>query len=279
MTTARCQICGEPLTAAACARCAGEVRRPDLALRPPANSLAGSFQDGMHSFLDGVRIGLGQRTLRPWVFAPVAIAIVLWLGIGWACLELLCPLPARWLGEPWPGVLRCVQAGLRLMLGLLMYPLIVVIASISSYLVTSVLTSPICDRLSALTEELILGKAPARPRSPWRILCEDVLGPLRQSIALALLQLTVTIALFVVSLLSAGLATPLVFLAAVYFSALVVNDFPLARKRYSLRAKIACQNAHMAHYLGLGLLANALPFLLPFAAIAATRSYLALRPK
>lgn len=285
----RCTICGERLdrgqdqpmpATAACRRCGGRLRHAEFLLAAPATSSPlAAFAFGIQAYLDGIRFSFVQRRLRRWCLAPLAIALVIFVAAAVPCFELLHGLPERWLSSEWWAFLDWLRGPVNILLSILIYPLILLIALLVSYVLTSVITSPICDHLSALTEELILGVAPARKRSLLAVLSQDVYQPIVQSLKLALFQLAASLLLLLVSLVTGGLATPIAMLTAAYFAALMANDYPLARKGYTLSEKLRYQNAHLAEHLGFGLAAYLLPFLLPCAAVGATRSFLALQPK
>jgi uncharacterized protein involved in cysteine biosynthesis len=237
------------------------------------------FGFGIHAYLDGISFALSEPRLRRWCLAPVLVALAIFALAAFGCFELLHGLPARWLAGEWWSWIDWLRTGARVALEILLYPLILLVALLVTYVLTSVLTSPICDHLSAITEALLLGEAPPRRRGLWHILAEDVFQPVAQSLKLALLQLASSVLLLIASLVTGGLAAPIAVLVAIYFAALIANDYPLARKGYTLSEKLAYQHAHLALNLGFGLLAYLLPFLLPFAAVGATRSFLVLRPK
>jgi uncharacterized protein involved in cysteine biosynthesis len=277
----RCQVCGEPLRGAtSCPRCGGLLPAAErLAVARTSGAPVTGFARGVRAYLAGIEFTLEQPRLRRWCLVPVLLAVAIFAATVLGCFELLHDLPARWLSGEWWSWIDWLRGVARVLLDILVYPLILLVALAATYVLGSVLLSPICDHLSAITEELILGRAPPRRRTPWQVLEEDLYQPVAQSLKLALLQLGSSLLLFLASLFTGGLATPLAIMAAVYFAALIANDYPLARKGYSLSEKLAYQHAHLAQNLGFGLLAYLLPFLLPFAAVGATRSFFSLRPK
>jgi uncharacterized protein involved in cysteine biosynthesis len=277
----RCQICGDLLRGGPpCPRCGGRVRYPEQLLGGASSGSAmTTFASGVRAYLAGVTYALGQPRLRAWCLVPVLLAVLIFAGVAFGCFELLHGLPARWLASEWWSWIEWLRGAARVALEILLYPIILLAALLVTYVLTSVLMSPICDHLSAITEELALGPAPARRRPFLQVVEEDVLQPVLQSLKFALLQLGSSVLLFVASFATGGLATPIAVLVAIYFAALIANDYPLARKGYRLSEKLAYQHAHLAYHLGFGSLAYFLPFLMPFAAVGATRAFLMLRPK
>ena len=144
--------------------------------------------------------------------------------------------------------------------------------------ILQVINSPFYDFLSEKVEEIYLGQS-FEEKWSWEYIKRNILTPIKESLKLVLWELGITILLFVVSIISAGLGTVLFALAGPYLASLTVFDFVMARKIYTLAEKRQYLHSNLAFIMGFGTPTYFAPFLIPFAVVGSTLAYMASRHK
>ncbi len=279
MQMPRCALCGFAAPEGlACPRCRGQAA---LAARfPPVDPGSGwvkSYFIGIDYYMKGYGFISSNPRLFKYIIIPLLISILIFVGMVAGGI-LLIPHALGFLDSEWISWLDW----LRYALYWLFYFLLIVLCLLSSLFLTlflsTIINAPFYDFLSEKVEEIYLGRSFAEP---WNLdyLKRAVLIPLRESIKLALWQVGVTLILFVISLLSAGLGTVLFAVAGPYMASLTVFDFVMARKTYSLAEKRRFLRANQGFIMGFGTPAYLVPILTPFAVVGATLGFLSARNK
>jgi uncharacterized protein involved in cysteine biosynthesis len=285
----RCRVCGFVLEAPApCPHCGGHLQDSRLAplLRRSPNP-ARDYIEGIGLFLAGCRVALGERRLRPWTILPAFLSLVLFVALAATLVWLSWSWPEQLFEEPWAGWLDWLRDILATLLHILLVPIAILVALIGATVLSSVVNSPILDHLSHLTEELAAGLPRAGTERAERAgtsrgikaLLHSLVVPTIEALKLALFEITVTCLLILASLLSGGVVSLALPVAAAYFAALTALDYPMTRKDYRLREKMDFVGRSLAFHLGFGTIPSLLPFLLPLSVVGATRVYLGMPEK
>jgi CysZ protein len=145
--------------------------------------------------------------------------------------------PGAW----WRTVLRAL-----LMVGL---PLVLVVLSAFTYtLLCFVVAGPLYDWLSAAVERRLTGRVAEEPSS-----LRNVLVDFGRSIWLAALMLLTELGVLLVGLLLVPVTTVLAVAASAVLLALEFLDYPMGRRRMTIRQRLAFASRHRWELLGFGL--------------------------
>lgn len=238
-----------------------------------------TFSDGARYPWRGVELVAAHRELWPFVVGPAILlaslllgaAAVAWVAGGWLLGLLWQPGPnATWLVH---AAWIVAALGIRFVL--------LAIAAVALYLLSSILGAPFFDRLSQEVEALAVGRR--EEPSSWRVATGDLFVSVWHSVLsfgvwLVLMAACAAVGLvpFVGAPLSLGLATVLTALLLVREA----MDGAMSRRRMSYRHKLRVVFAHVPTALGFGLVHSIVlwvPFLnlavLPMAVAGGTLLY------
>ena len=246
----------------------GQFRTPD-----PRRGWIRTYFLGIDYYLTGFKFMQNHPGLFKFIAIPLAISFLIFAGMIIGGFHLI-PHAIGFLDGEWVAWLEWLRQAVY-WLG---YVLLAVLCILSSFFLTlflsTIVNSPFYDLLSEKVEAIYMGRSFGE-RWSLKTIVPTILIPLRESIKLALFELGITLMLFVISLVSAGLGTVLFAIAGPYLASLIVFDFVMARKIYSLAEKRRFLRGNQAFVMGFGTPAYLLPFLTPFAVVGATLGYLA----
>ncbi|MBU0754449.1 MAG: EI24 domain-containing protein [Planctomycetes bacterium] len=273
----RCNNCGHLAPAgAACPRCEGstiiEFRQgpPD-----PGRGLIKNYFLGFNYFIEGFRFIGAHKSLVNYIIIPLIISFLIFVGLVWGALANIDHL-LGFLDGDW-GWLEWLRRAVYWIVWILLAILSLLTSFFVSFLLSSVINSPFYDLLSEKVEELYFG---TKLDEKWTTeFFRRIFISIRESLKIALYEGLVMLGLFVVSLISAGLGTVLFALAGAYFGGLMIFEFFLARKYYTLAEKRRYLKTHLGFAMGIGTPVYIVPFLTPFAVVGATLGFLSSRRK
>ncbi len=190
-----------------------------------------------------------SRPLWPWVAAPAALfgalaVAALALGWGWAS-----DTTAAWLGPAGRGL----HAALYAALWLLAHAVAAALGVIGAWYATAALTGPFHDRLSQLVEAEELGSSAAPDATGW---WTDLVMGVTHTLAAAAVWAAAGCALLPLQIVPVAGEVAYVALGALVSAASLAwqtLDYPLSRRRMTLREKGGVLRAHPGETLGRGL--------------------------
>jgi CysZ protein len=247
---------------------AGTLRPPD-----PREGWIRSFSRGFEYYLAGFKFISAHPRLLRYILIPLLISFLLFAGLV-AGSFFLIPHVLAFLDGEWIALLEWLRHVIYWLSAVLLGLLCILASFFATLFLSTVINSPFYDLLSEKVEEIYLGRPLEEKWSLGRFV-RSILIPLRESLKLALFEAVITLLLFAISLLSAGLGTVLFALAGPYLASLTAFDFIMARKYYSLAEKRRFMRRHQPFAMGFGTPAYLLPFLTPFAVAGATLGFLA----
>jgi CysZ protein len=205
----------------------------------------GGFFRGMGFVGRGLGFVLSNKSLWPWVAAPVLLTALVTILSVWGVF--------RW-GD---GFVERHAAGhfflFAWLLKLVLYVLLVGVAFVAVLVTSSVATAPFAGTLSEKTERLATGQAPTQ-HGVGAILRES-LRSTAHTIVVMLIYLPIAAALFLIQFFVAPLA-PFVWIFSLWVTGTVLAydafDLPLSRRDKKLGEKWAYLRAHKGDALGFG---------------------------
>lgn len=240
--------------------------------------MTGNFILGFRYFIIGFRFIFKHSGLFKYIAIPLAICVLLFIAFLVAGIMGIDPLLNTFLETEWVSWLDWLRETLYVLFYVLLVLLAILVSFLLTFLLSTVINSPFYDFLSEKVEEIYLGQS-FEEKWSWEYIKRNILAPIRESLKLVIWELGITIFLFVVSIVSAGLGTVLFALAGPYLASLTVFDFVMARKIYTLAEKRQYLHSNLAFIMGFGTPAYFAPFLIPFAVVGSTLAYLASRRK
>jgi CysZ protein len=227
---------------------------------------------GIDYYLAGFKFISAHPRLIKYIIIPLIISFAVFAGMIVGGFHLI-PHLLGFLDGEWISWLEWLRQAVYWLCYILFALLCILASFFLTLILSTIINSPFYDLLSEKVEEIYLGRS---FDEKWSIpyIIRTILVPLRESIKLALFEVAVTLLLFVISLLSAGLGTVLFALAGPYMASLTLFDFIMARKIYSLAEKRRFMRGNRAFVMGFGTPAYLAPFLTPFAVVGATLGYL-----
>jgi len=265
----RCRRCGAPLAApGACPRCAAPAGWEPATTRRPG-PLA-----GFGSVFEGISFVRAHPGLLTWIALPLLVNAALFGFLVWWIGGSLGSFVPDFQTE-WPGWIDWLRVGLD---GLGVSTLLtwlgglvgVLAAFLLTLLLAGIVNAPFYDVLSERVENVFLER-----KDPGRgllALPADTLRSLGAALSLALRQLVVLGALFLLSFFVVG--APLFAAAGFYFTGLAQVDVTLSRKLYPGRARARWARRHLLGLMAMGLPVSFVPPLAPFGIVGATLLFL-----
>jgi len=275
----RCTICGylAPL-GEQCPKCEGRAAlQGSFPVPDPRAGWIKNFTFGVQYFLTGFKFIKKNPSLTKYIIIPLIISILLFIGLvisGFYCIDPML----SFLDNEWISILDWLRSIVKWIFLALSYVLVVLMSLLLTFILSTVINSPFFEILSEKVEEAYLGRVFDEKWS-WDYIVRTILVPLKESIKLAIWQLIITTAIFILSLISAGLGTVLFAVAGPYFASMAIFDFVMARKTYHLVEKRKFLRTNIAFIMGFGTPVYFLPFLTPFAVVGATLGFLSARNK